>query len=146
MTNVTRFAGSVPEKYDRYMGPIFFEPYAADLVNRLHASAGMRVLELACGTGIVTRRLRDVLPEDATLVATDLNEGMIKQAVRKFGANERIEWRQADATDLPFSDEAFDAVICQFGVMFFPNKPAAFRQASGSPVSRSNPLQCMGCR
>jgi ubiquinone/menaquinone biosynthesis C-methylase UbiE len=122
------FAGSVPETYDRFMGPIFFEPYADDLVARLPATPRLRVLELACGTGIVTRRLRDRLP-DARILATDLSEAMIAQARLKFTPAEEIEWRQADATSLPLGDQAFDAVVCQFGVMFFPDKPAGFREA-----------------
>ena len=123
------FAGRVPEQYDRYMGPIFFEQYAKDLAARLPVRPGMRVLELACGTGIVTRQLRDALPADASLVATDLNPPMIAQAATKFRSGESIEFRQADATRLAFADGAFDAVICQFGAMFFPDKAAAFREA-----------------
>jgi ubiquinone/menaquinone biosynthesis C-methylase UbiE len=123
------FVGSVPETYDRYMGPIFFEPYAEDLVTRLPMSPNMRVLELACGTGIVTRRLRDLLPSDARLLATDLNDPMIGEARLKFSPDEQVEWRQADATSLAFGDGMFDAVVCQFGVMFFPDKMAAFREA-----------------
>jgi ubiquinone/menaquinone biosynthesis C-methylase UbiE len=123
------FIGSVPEKYDRYMGPIFFEPYAEDLVGRLHTFSGMRVLELACGTGIVTRLLRDALPPDAKLLATDLNDAMINQARSKFERDGGVEWRQADAMALPFAAQSFDAAICQFGVMFFPDKLAGFREA-----------------
>lgn len=127
--SVPAFAGRIPETYDRYMGPIFFDPYARDLASRVQALAPARVLELACGTGIVTRRLRDALPADARLVATDLNPPMMTWAASKFGADERVEWRQADATMLPFGDGSFDAVVCQFGVMFFPDKLAAFREA-----------------
>ncbi len=123
------FIGSVPEMYDRYMGPIFFEPYAEDLIGRLHTFPGMRVLELACGTGIVTRRLRDALPPDAKLLATDLNEAMINRARSKFERDGEVEWRQADATALPFAAQSFDTAICQFGVMFFPDKLAGFREA-----------------
>ncbi|HEV7923701.1 MAG TPA: methyltransferase domain-containing protein [Thermoanaerobaculia bacterium] len=128
MADAPTFAGSVPEKYDRYMAPIFFDPYAEDLVSRLPVLPEMRVLELACGTGVVTRRLRDALPE-ARIVATDLNEPMLDTARARFSAAERIEWHRADATGLPFGDEAFDAVVCQFGVMFFSDKLAAFREA-----------------
>jgi ubiquinone/menaquinone biosynthesis C-methylase UbiE len=129
MNQQATFAGSVPEIYDRYMGPIFFEPYAEDLVTRLRTSANMRVLELACGTGIVTRRLRDLLPPDARLLATDLNEGMLDIARLKFRSNEQVEWQHADATSLALDDATFDAVVCQFGVMFFADKAAAFREA-----------------
>jgi ubiquinone/menaquinone biosynthesis C-methylase UbiE len=123
------FIGSIPENYDRYLGPALFEPYAADLAGRLHVSAGAAVLELACGTGIVTRRLRDHLPADVRLVATDLNQAMIAYAARKFRPDEAVEWQQADAANLPFPDESFNAVVCQFGLMFVPDKEQAMREA-----------------
>jgi ubiquinone/menaquinone biosynthesis C-methylase UbiE len=123
------FIGSVPEKYDRYMGPIFFEPYARDIVRHLPLSEDTRVLEIACGTGIVTRQIRAALPKGGSLIATDLNEAMIEQARGKFGSEDSVQWKQADATALPFPDASFDAVICQFGLMFFPDKEAAVREA-----------------
>jgi ubiquinone/menaquinone biosynthesis C-methylase UbiE len=125
----TAFIGSIPENYDRYLGPVLFDPYASDIVDRLDVSEGASVLELACGTGIVTRRLRDRLPHDVNVIATDLNEAMIAYAAGKFGANESVEWKQADATNLPFADGSFDAVVCQFGLMFVPDKELAFREA-----------------
>jgi len=124
-----QFAGSIPAAYDRYLGPIFFEPYAEDIAARLNIGPNSSVLELACGTGIVTRVLRDRLPATARLVATDLNEPMMQSAAAKFSRTEAIEWRQADATDLPFDDGSFDAVVCQFGFMFFPDKPLSAREA-----------------
>ena len=123
------FVGSIPENYDRYLGPALFEPFAAEMVERLHVSEGAAVLELACGTGIVTRRLRDRLPSGVRLVATDLNEAMMAYAARKFRPDEAVEWKQADATDLPFPDESFNAVVCQFGLMFVPDKEKAIREA-----------------
>src|SRR6266576_87304 len=123
------FVGSIPENYDRYLGPVLFEPYAADLVARLDVPANASVLEIACGTGIVTRRLRDRLPPGVKIVATDLNEAMMKYAAQKFGSEDKIEWKPADATDLPFADQSFDAIVCQFGVMFFPDKERAAREA-----------------
>lgn len=125
----TAFIGSIPENYDRYLGPALFEPYAADLVERLNVSEGASVLELACGTGIVTRRLRDRLPPGVRLVATDLNEAMMAYAARKFRPDEAVEWKQADATNLPFPDESFNAIVCQFGLMFVPDKEGAIREA-----------------
>ena len=116
------FVGSIPENYDRYLGAVLFEPYARDLVERVKVSDGGSLLEVACGTGIVTRRLRDRLPAGAQIVATDLNEAMINYASQKFRAGENIEWRPANALDLPFADQTFDTVICQFGLMFFPDK------------------------
>jgi ubiquinone/menaquinone biosynthesis C-methylase UbiE len=123
------FTGSIPENYDRYLGPILFEPYADDLVSRLDISKDASVLELACGTGIVTRRLRDRLGPTARLVATDLNDAMMGYARGKFGPEAAVEWKQADASDLPFDDQSFDAVVCQFGLMFFPDKERAVGEA-----------------
>lgn len=122
------FVGSIPDNYDRYLGPVLFHPYAADLVSRLNVSEDASVLELACGTGIVTRRLRDRLGSKARLVATDLNDAMLSYAARKFRTEEVVEWKQADATDLPFADQSFDAVVCQFGLMFSPDKEKAFSE------------------
>ncbi len=127
-TNVA-FVGSIPENYDRYLGPVFFAPYAQDLVGRLAVGEGATVLEIACGTGIITRMLKDQLPTSVRLVATDLNQAMMDFAQRKFTADETIEWQQADATNLPFADQSFDAVVCQFGLMFVPDKEAAVREA-----------------
>jgi len=122
------FSGSIPEFYDRLLGPALFEPYADNLVERLPNDKSLRVLELACGTGIVTRRLREALHSSATLVATDLNEPMVVYACNAVPAA-GITWRQADAQALPFEDESFDVVVCQFGFMFLPDKPAGFREA-----------------
>lgn len=125
----TAFVGSIPEYYDRYLGPALFEPYAADIVTRLAVTAPESVLELACGTGIVTRRLRDRLAPGVKLIATDLNDTMISYAARKFRPEEAVEWKQADATNLPFEEESFSAVVCQFGLMFVTDKERAFTEA-----------------
>ena len=121
------FAGSIPKLYDTYMVPLVFEPYAVDLVNRLRARPIARVLELAAGTGVVTRAIAAGLPDGASLVATDLNPAMIEWA-KAVGTTRPVEWRQADAMQLPFADGSFDAVVCQFGAMFFPDKPRAFAE------------------
>src|ERR1051326_3947204 len=92
------FVGSIPENYDRYLGPVFIQPNARELVARLDVSPGADVLELDCGTGIVTRSLRDALPADAKLTATDLNPPMMNYAAAKFDSGEAVEWRQADAS------------------------------------------------
>jgi SAM-dependent methyltransferase len=105
-----------------------FEPYAIDLVGRLRMTGEMRVLELACGTGVVTRCLRAALPESATLVATDLNEAMVSYARAAVPAA-GIEWQTADAQALPFADASFDAVVCQFGIMFLPDAALGFAEA-----------------
>jgi SAM-dependent methyltransferase len=122
------FVGSVPELYTRYMGPMFFEPYAADMASRLRDTTCGRLLETACGTGIVTRALAAALPGTVAITATDLNEPMLDFAKSQPGG-ERVHWLQADAQNLPFPDQTFDAVVCQFGVMFFPDKPRAYREA-----------------
>jgi SAM-dependent methyltransferase len=122
------FAGSIPKLYDTYLVPLIFEPYAADLVNRLRSRSLTRVLEIAAGTGVVTRALASVLSESVHFVATDLNQAMLDQAVA-VGTKRTVEWRQADAMQLPFPDGMFDAVVCQFGVMFFPGKSKAFSEA-----------------
>lgn len=122
------FTGSIPKLYDTYLVPLIFEPYAADLVNRLSSRPMSRVLELASGTGVVTRAMASALPEDVSIVATDLNQAMLDQA-SVIGAKRAVEWRQADAMQLPFPDRSFDVVACQFGVMFFPDKAKAFSEA-----------------
>ena len=124
-----QFSGSIPAAYDRYLGPLLFQPYAEDLVARLQIREEGSVLELACGTGIVTRVLRSRLPATVKLVATDLNEPMFRHAATKFSQEEAVEWSQADACNLPFGDRIFDAVVCQFGIMFVPDKALAAREA-----------------
>jgi len=122
------FTGAVPKLYEAYLVPLIFEPYAADLVNRLASRSLTRVLEIAAGTGVVTRALTTVLPESVCIVATDLNQSMLDQA-SAVGTKRPVEWRQADAMQLPFPDGLFDAVVCQFWVMFFPEKSKAFSEA-----------------
>ena len=122
------FAGSMPALYDRHLGPLLFEPYARDLAGRLEIGAGGRVLETAAGTGILTRALARALPAGAAITATDLNQPMLDLAARRLDAP-NVTWRQADALSLPFGDGTFDAVVCQFGVMFFPDKVAGFAEA-----------------
>jgi ubiquinone/menaquinone biosynthesis C-methylase UbiE len=122
------FAGSIPQLYDQYMVPLIFEPYAEDLAARVAARQPKSVLEIAAGTGVVTRRLATALPKDTSLMATDLNQAMLDHAASQ-GLTRPAEWRQADASHLPFADESFDIVVCQFGVMFFPDKPRAYSEA-----------------
>jgi SAM-dependent methyltransferase len=122
------FAGSIPKVYEQYLVPLIFKPYAADLANRLASRSVGTVLEVAAGTGVVTRALASVLPDRVSIVATDLNQPMLDHAVA-LGTRRPVEWHQADAMQLPFPDGTFDAVVCQFGVMFFPDKPRAFSEA-----------------
>ena len=122
------FAGPIPSLYEEYLVPLIFEQYAEDMANRVASRPLARVLEIAAGTGVVTRKLASVLPESVSIVATDLNQQMLDLA-SKTGTKRPVEWRQADAVQLPFDDSAFDAVVCQFGVMFFPDKSKAFSEA-----------------
>ncbi len=122
------FVGSIPALYDRHLGPFIFEPYAQDLAARIAPFAPRHLLETAAGTGIVTRALARTLPESVAITATDLNQAMVDHAAAQTKAG-NVTWRQADALALPFADGAFDAVVCQFGVMFFPDRGAGFREA-----------------
>jgi SAM-dependent methyltransferase len=122
------FDGSIPAFYETHLVPLIFEPYASDLANRLAPRSIASVLELAAGTGVLTRAFASVLPERVAIVATDLNQPMLDHA-SALGTARPVEWRQADAMQLPFPDESFDAVACQFGVMFFPDKAKAFAEA-----------------
>lgn len=122
------FAGSIPQLYEGYLVPLIFEPYAADLAARVSLRQPSRVLEIAAGTGVVTRHLADALPASTSIVATDLNQPMLDQA-SAMGTSRPVEWRQADAMRLPYPDSSFDVVVCQFGVMFFPDKADAFLEA-----------------
>jgi len=121
------FAGSVPKIYETYLVPLIFQPYATDLARRLAQRPVKQVLEIAAGTGVVTRALSSALA-DASIVATDLNQAMLDQAMA-LGTQRPVEWREADAMQLLFPDGSFDAVVCQFGVMFFPDKAKAFAEA-----------------
>ena len=124
--NDSRFIASVAEVYQRHMVPLIFEPYAKHIASHVAALKPSRVLEVACGTGVATRELAE--QTSASIVATDLNQAMIDVAAGA-GTPRPIDWRQADAMRLPFDDGTFDVVVCQFGVMFFPDKAAAFAEA-----------------
>jgi len=123
-----QFTASIPENYDRYLGPVIFDPYARDLAGRLPNEAG-RILETACGTGIVTKRLLEALPGGSSIVATDLNAAMLDHAHASIGEDRRLTWQVADMGALTYPDGSFDAYVCQFGLMFAPDKDAALREA-----------------
>ncbi|WP_394832628.1 class I SAM-dependent methyltransferase [Pendulispora rubella] len=122
------FSGSIPALYESHLVPLIFQPYANDLATRLKPRAPKRLLEVAAGTGVLTRALAHALDENTAIVATDLNQAMLDHA-RAVGAKPNVEWRQADAMQLPFGDGAFDAVVCQFGAMFFPDRAHAYAEA-----------------
>jgi len=121
------FAGSIPKLYDTYLVPMIFEVYAKDLVQRIQAIKPSRILEIAAGTGVVTRLMASALPESVTIMATDLNQAMLDQA-RLTCTQREVTWQQADAMQLPFADAQYDLVVCQFGAMFFPDKAKAFAE------------------
>ena len=123
------FAGSIPEIYDRFLVPLIFESYARDLAERVAKIEPLDVLETAAGTGVLTRAMAAKLPHRTRIVATDLNQPMLDHAAAREQTQGRITWRQADALALPFEDQSFDAVACQFGAMFFPDKVLGYRQA-----------------
>jgi ubiquinone/menaquinone biosynthesis C-methylase UbiE len=123
------FAGSIPENYDRYMVPLIFEPYAADIARRAASLSPSAVLETAAGSGVVTRAMAPRLPLEASYIVTDLNQPMVDYAASRQPLDTRIEWRQADALALPFENATFDLVCCQFGAMFFPDCTSAYREA-----------------
>jgi ubiquinone/menaquinone biosynthesis C-methylase UbiE len=123
------FTGSIPEIYDRFLVPLIFESYAADLAERVARAAPQNVLETAAGTGVLTRAMASKLPAAARIIVTDLNQPMLDRARARQSDDARIEWKQADALALPFEDQSFDAVACQFGVMFFPDKVQGYKEA-----------------
>lgn len=126
--NSSNFVGDIPTHYDQGLGPVLFKPYARDLASRVAEIAPRHLLELAAGTGIVTRHLAAAMG-DGRIVATDLNAPMLEVARANLAGLGNIEFAVADAMQLPFDDAAFDCVACQFGVMFFPDKVAPYREA-----------------
>ena len=127
MTETDVFKHSTPVLYDRYMGPLLFEPYARHVAERVASLRPKRVLETAAGTGVATRALLEALPE-AQIVATDINPGVVEFAAQRLRSN-RVTFQTADAQQLPFEDGSFDLVLCLFGVMFFPDKVRANGEA-----------------
>jgi ubiquinone/menaquinone biosynthesis C-methylase UbiE len=124
------FVGDIPAHYDEGLGPNIFVDYADRIADTCAAIPAGTVLEIAAGTGIVSRRLRDRLGRGTTLVVTDLNAPMVEVARSKFTEGENVRFEVANAMELPFGDGAFDLAVCQFGVMFFPDKVASFREVS----------------
>ena len=124
----TDFAGAIPENYDRHLGPLIFASMASTMAARVGACHPSRVLETAAGTGIVTRALRDALPGSTELIATDLQDGMLAVARTKFKQGEQVTFQSADATALPFDNASFDALVCQFGIMFYADLLAGARE------------------
>lgn len=122
------FAGSIPKIYDEYLVPMIFSVYAEDIAKRVAAHSPSVLLEIAAGTGAVTRAVAAALPHGVRYVATDLNEPMLAVAAQRQAGDDRITWRQADGMALPFGDAEFDVVCCQFGAMFFPDRVRAYEE------------------
>lgn len=124
------FTGEIPQNYEKYLGPLIFQEYAEDLSRRIIVPDAGVVLETAAGTGMATRQLRAAIQNNVRIVVTDLNEDMLDVARKKFESHDNIEFQTANALQLPFDDSVFDAVVCQFSVMFFPDKLSALQEAA----------------
>ena len=124
-----RFSGSVPDTYHRYLVPLIFEDYAIDLAGRLKVPPGGAVLETAAGTGVLTRHLMRQVPSDVRIMSTDFSPAMLAVAEANLPPAENVSHKEANGIDLPFDDKSFDAVVCQFGVMFFPDIEQGYREA-----------------
>jgi ubiquinone/menaquinone biosynthesis C-methylase UbiE len=127
MASNVSFSGSVAENYERYLGPLLFEPYAIDLVNRIQPRKITRVLELACGTGRVTKHIANTVSPETSIIASDLNPDMISIARKKVN-NLNVDWQVVDMQNISFDDNSFDLVICQYGIMFVPDKGKAYAE------------------
>jgi ubiquinone/menaquinone biosynthesis C-methylase UbiE len=123
------YIGSMVNMYDEILGPVYFEPYAGETATRVAAMKPSKVLEVACGTGRVTVNMHKVLHNNTEITATDISADMMASAQKKLDGAATISWKVADAMDLPYADESFDVVVCQFGMMFFADKPKAFAEA-----------------
>jgi ubiquinone/menaquinone biosynthesis C-methylase UbiE len=128
--NHSAFVGSIPQNYDRYLGPIIFEDYANDLANRIAKIENTQILEVAAGTGILTQQLCDILPATSNIVVTDLNQDMLFYAQQKLTDKSNLTFHCTDAANIPFPDNSFDIVTVQFAIMFFPDKVAALKEWS----------------
>src|SRR5215469_9335786 len=139
MSEDAAFRATYAELYDRHLVPLLFAPYAGYLADRVKAHKPRSVLETAAGTGVLSQALAQALPAEVTITATDLNQPMIDRA-RAKSAGPRITWQQADAMRLPFPNESFEFIVCQFGVMFFTDKQASFREAARVLIPRGRYL------
>ncbi len=120
------FSGSIPTNYDRYLGPLFFEPFALDMAERVKNRSAKNILEVACGTGRVTKHIAAALPKGVSFVASDINPAMLDYAKKAIEPHPALQWQTVDAVNLPFADETFDLVVSQFGVMFYSDRRQAY--------------------
>ena len=127
--NWTGYGGGAAEIYERHMVPAIFGPWAEDLLALATPKPGERVLDVACGTGVVTRLVAQRVGPTGTVVGLDLNPGMLAVARAvppRHGA--QIEWREGNVGAIPVADATFDLALCQQGLQFFPDRPAALRE------------------
>lgn len=129
MRSTPSFSGSIPRMYEEILGPVYFEPYAEEIARRVAHLHPLAVLETACGTGRVTNHLRQRLGPDGTLVATDVNPDMLAVAKEKLNDVKGILWMEADGQQVPFESGSFDVLVCQFGIMFFPDKLQGMKES-----------------
>ena len=127
MTATLRVSGTPGEIYERHIVPAIFQQWAPALIETAGVRAGQRVLDVACGTGVVTRALAERVGSDGHVVGLDFNPVMLA-AARAATTNANVAWREADAANMPFLDGSFDAVLCQQGLQFFADKAAALRE------------------
>ena len=122
-------SGNASENYERHLVPTMFTPWAHDLIGRVALQTGERVMDVACGTGIVARLAAEIVGRSGQVVGVDLNSGMLEIArAQTPTAGARVEWREGDVNDLPYDDATFDALLCQQGFQFFPDKSKAIHE------------------
>ena len=126
--HLANLPGDTANRYEQFFGPLFFEPYAIEVAKRIQSIPVSVVLEIAAGTGRVTRHIREHIPYSAKLIASDISEEMLTVA-KKTLSHLNIDWQNIDAQQLPFSDNSIDLVVCCFGYMFVPDKAKAFAEA-----------------
>ncbi len=122
------FAGEVAANYEEFLGPMFFEPYAIEVASRIDPASIRLAVEIASGTGRVTRHLRERIPASAKLIASDISEDMLSIAKKKLKDFD-IEWKIIDAQSLPFDDNSADLVVCCFAYMLVPDRAKALAEA-----------------
>jgi ubiquinone/menaquinone biosynthesis C-methylase UbiE len=124
------YTGAIPKLYETILGPVYFEPYAIETAKKVATLQPRQVLETACGTGRVTNQLQKQLAADTSITATDISPDMLGIAIEKLSTLRNVSFQIADALNLPFADNSFDVVVCQFGAMFFTDKKKGFSEAS----------------
>lgn len=132
-------AGNAAETYERALTPAVFAAWAPLVVALGDPRSGERVLDVACGTGVVTRLVARQVGRTGKVVGLDLNPGMLAVAAATAASepptSASITWQEASATRMPFPDGAFDVAYCQLGLQFFPDRPAALREMHRALVS-----------